>query len=204
MTEIARVKTVLTGFPGAPGVQTMYFRKRTGLGWDNYGSDLVNRMDDFWTTLGNVINTRTTWTVQSVIEIVDDATGVLQFTFSTGSPTGRGTGTNRQAPTPTGLLAEWLTNDVADGRHVKGKAYVVPVDLGTISIDGAPETAALQAVQNAAEGVIGSGGEAVVPVVWHRPKKDKVTKVITRVGGAYDVKYASVMTKFCVLRSRRD
>jgi hypothetical protein len=204
MQEIARVKCVTAGFEGAPGTSTFYFRKRTGLGWDNYVSDLVTRVGDLYTAMQPYGRNTWTWTVPGVVEVIQDDNGALVGEFIGQEPTGTGSGGTNWGPNASGALMKWGTNDIADRRHIKGRTYFVPLITGAYDGNGNVAVAVRQAMQNAGEAYIGSGGEAVVPVVWHRPKKDKTTHVITRVGSSFDVKFCSEMTKSTVLRSRRD
>jgi hypothetical protein len=202
--EIARVTTVSTGYLGAPGVSTFYFRKRTALGWDNYTNDLIQRIHEFWQDSAAYLSTAVTYTTQAEVQIVQDTDGELQSAQIGTTAASTGSDANGMSPQGAGIVVSWLTPDIANGHRVRGRTFMVPVSLSSFDVYGKPTTAAQQALQLAAEGVIGSGGEAVVPVVWHRPKKDPVTHAITRAGSAHDVDQAAVGNKTAVLRSRRD
>lgn len=202
--EIARVKMITTGYAGAPGTTTLYFKKRTGLGWDNYVEDLLDRVNDFFTGVAGYWPTQFIWNAVNTIEIIDDENGELLSNFIGSDHNGAGAVGDSFLPLPTGLICTWKTAAITNGRHVRGRTFLVPLGSNAFSSDGGPVVALRTAVQTAAEAYIGTGGEAVVPVVWHRPKFDKVTHALTRNGAAFDVNGASTQDKFCVLRSRRD
>jgi hypothetical protein len=206
MAEIARVKTITTGFSGAPGVTTQYFRKRTSLGWSNYVTDLTERPHGLFTDLGSMLCSQMTFTTLGTVEVLDDATGELQGTYIGQEPVGTGPGSGSYGPIASGLLIRWGTNDVANGRHVRGRTFIVPLATNMGNAAGVIDVSHRQTAQNAAETYIGSGGEAVVPVIWHRPvyTGPSGSRVLSRAGASFDVKNASVMTGFTVLRSRRD
>lgn len=204
-TSLARVSVVYTGFAGAPGYSNFYFRRRTGGGWEDYIGQVISRCNDFYEALESIISDAGHWEVQPSVDIINDFTGELEATHIGTALEGDGTGYAAWAPLASGLCIQWLTDGIRNGRHVRGRTFVVPVAADQIAADGGPVGGALTACGNAADALTGSGAEAVVPVIWSRPKYTNATPPVLDVNGTYsNITGNYTKDEFAVLRSRRN
>lgn len=206
MEEIARVKTVLTGWSGAPGISTNFFQKRTGLSWDTYGAQMVTRVQDAWTELAPYIPNSVTVTTEGTIDILSDSTGEVQQTLAAEAASHTGTSATGLLPTASALVVTWRTPGVVAGRHVRGRTFISPITANAVDFTGTPDAAFLALASTFASTLRGTGGEAVVPIIWARPKPAPNTDPQTwlRFGSQHLITEATIRDKFAVLRSRRD
>ena len=198
MTQISRIRTALTGFPGAPGVITMY-----ALDAGVFVADLEN----FWTTAGTLFMADVTLQVENAGDIIDDTTGVITGAWTSGVfPVSHGTGTGNYAA-PAGVLIEWMTSTILDGRRIRGKSFIVPVGLPNFTPAGQVDASVVaNLTANGVTLVTGTPGNMVI---WHRPRKARAATATlparaARPGGHALVTGVRVSPKVTVLRSRRD
>lgn len=198
MVALARVRVALTGFPGGPGVATFY-------GLD--GGVLAADLQAFMVTAGSLFMSDVTIQVPPGGDVIEDTTGVI-----TGSWTGgvfaaqHGVGVGSYAA-PSGILIEWLTSTILDGKRVRGRTFLVPVASTNYGADGQVLPADVAGLTvNGNTLVNGSPGNFVI---WHRPRLARAAtlrlKALTaHPGGHAVVTGVRVDPKVTVLRSRRD
>lgn len=188
-----------TGWAGAPGRSTFY--GNTGVSTPQV---LAN---DAYTLLNNIINplgnnaaalpAGVTITGDAYADELDVATGNQVGRLAvTPSPAIIGVGGQNWAA-PAGACITWSTNTFINGRRLRGRLFLVPLDGATcFATDGTLASSFLATLNGAIPVYIGAQSE---PVVWHRP---------TTKGGS-DGQSSPIVTgnakdKVAVLRSRRD
>ena len=198
-----RVRINWTGFPGGPGISTLYGTESTAA-----PASSSNCLTD----ISNQVPMDVSWNIPSSGDTIDPITGLITGGWSGGTPTpGTGGGTGVYAA-PVGCMIKWSTGQVRSGRRVKGRTFLVPL-VGT-AFDTAGN------VEPGAIGTIADGAAALVTAlapnffVWQRPRKasNAWTDVhgllhpakVARVGESIAITSSSVPTKAVVLRSRRD
>lgn len=198
--SIQRVKVVWGGIPTGAGVSTFY----TEGGAVPDLTKLRTALDNLKTALAPGV----TLQIQNQGDTLDETTGVLTGAWSTTSQaiiTSTGTGSYAA---PTGGCINWNTESIHNGRRLRGRTFVVPMNVGQYGASGQLLAGAVTALQGVIAGVL----LAVTPhfVVWGRPVKPKDAdgKVIpgsVGTGGlAGVISSGTVPTKAMVLTSRRD
>lgn len=163
MPEIGIIKTVMTGYAGAPGYSTHCFfgdpmSNSTAL-------DAANAVSLFWNTISDRMAKGFTFSVQPDVHVVDEVTGALQR-IETVAPDAQSifAGTAAYAA-GVGAVAQWQTAGVHLGQPLRGRTFLVPLagdqyqDDGTIGSIGLADLRAAAAAL-AAEANFG---------VWGRP-----------------------------------
>lgn len=198
MTDLYRHRTTLSGFPGAPGVCTMYFLDAV---------TTIASLRAFWDGIKGMLPIDLSAQVEASGDIINAETGALTGAWSgTGVAAVVGTSAAVYAA-PVGLVVDWLTSTILDSHHLRGRSFIVPVTSGFFEVNGSPTAEAISALGGAAAGLIAA--EAGIMQIWHRPRAAVAAdlahlEVTARVGGHGDVTASHVPDLAAVLRSRRD
>jgi len=198
MTNLFRVRTELTGFIGAPGVATMYFRDVTSA---------LSSVHDLWANIATTMPSDVHIQVIGFGDVIDDVTGDLVATWTQSNPAaivGTVTGTYSA---PVGLLLRWSTDTVVDGHRLRGRTFVVPCGSNMFGTDGQVIPANVVGLQTAISAFQTAQNASFA--VWHRPKFGPVpsgggVRPRLRDGSNGLVTGTGISTKAVVLRSRRD
>jgi len=192
---LCRVKSVITGASGLPGLGTAYFVPAAAVATTAEATDVAARVRAFWLGVAPNLESGTNVAVSGVVDSLDPATGTLVGqTVGTTPAVVNATGTSA-SPTATMLGLRLATGAVVNGRLLKGRWFIGPLSSGTNN-GGVPLAAALTNLLSGTSGML-TGTTGAYPCVWHRPKLG--------VGGAaYQVTGYSADTRFWYLRSRRD
>lgn len=195
MPNMLRIRTVLNGWSGGPGLSTFYFDPGvvtidaamiTGV------TGRVRQYFDAWRAYMPTVNTAQ---VDSVADIVDAATGALVGQVSAGSAPAVVVGSGGVAgPAFVAVVGRLTTNSFVGGKRLRGRTYAGPLSA-TFTDSVAPEGGLLAAVQS---GLVLMNTPAGGPglVVWHRPTGGA--------GGAIaGVVNTSASPVYGVLKSRR-
>jgi hypothetical protein len=206
MVELARVRTVISGWPGAPGLHTQYFKKIGAGAWGAYDAIMTDQMGECWTDAADLFPSTVTFTVQPLIDVIEDTTGEIQETLTGTTVAVVGTGSVAALPTSTALCVSYQTAGVVAGKHVRGRSFLSPLALfDLIDTDGTPNSSAIGIAQNFGNAIQGVGTGLVQAVVWSRPKISKTEPgEYERFGSSHAITSATVIDKYAVLRSRRD
>lgn len=194
MANVLRVRTVWTGFPGAPGYTNMFFDAASG---DNAAAtaaaDVVTL---FWQSLTTQFPSDVRWQVQSEVPLVDVASGQMvdQLTADT-QPAVAGNGAT-QYSAPTGGIVDWVTSVFSNGRKIVGRTYLVPLGGNMYDGVGSLIPGALDAINQAAAALASTTPTSMM--VYSRPTAGRP------IGQANAVTSVRVPDRACVLRSRRD
>lgn len=193
-----RVHTVLSGWPGGPGLQTFYFLG-TGEEVQSDADDVVSRVRAFWTLMQQRLCTKMTVLVNGDVDVLNPSSGtVTNMLTSTATPTpilGSGSATFNAYPAM--LLLRSRTAGVRKGQRVSGRSFIGPMGSDT-DIDGVPGPGTLSELVAAAD-ALKTGPTDEVPVVWSRNTGGVISD-----GQAFPVVAYSASPKWAILTSRRD
>lgn len=194
MASIYRITAEWSGWQGAPGFTNLYFRNIEGAGGT---SDMQGRVRTFFAAFNNALPSAVRIQVQGEVAVIDDATGEITAFISNTPPAvvqGEYSGPYSAA---SGVCITWLTSGVRNGRHVRGRTFIVPLGAPAFESDGT--VANPQGLQTIAQGLLDPLGDDMV--VWSRPG---LLNGSTQPGTSFDVTGARVRDRTAVLRSRRD
>lgn len=184
-TALDRIVVRMDGWPGAPGFMTFYV---------NDGTTGQPAVLDFINAVKSSFDSHITFTVPGEGDIIDDASGVIQGTWTVGSPTTvSGTG-NQQFAAPAGACITWSTGTIVNGRRLRGRTFLVPLIVACYDADGTIGGATLTALRNAASAL----WVAADLKVWHRPTAPGALD-----GSSAAVSGSTVSDRVSILSSRR-
>lgn len=187
VTNLARVRTVMTGLPGTPAYSNFYFDAGTGDA-GVYQSLVL----DFWTALAGQIRMTLTMSMVNPIPIINDTTGeVVDVAVGDGGSV-NSTGNTDELPPMTSGLLQMHTGVFYNSRELRGRCFI-PYPLETSSTDGKPTSTYTDLIQATAEDLLGSEGANGAWRVWSR------TKLVSNA-----VSSVAVWNQWASLRSRRD
>lgn len=194
MPTLARVRTIWSGFPGAPGYTNMFFAGPTtgSLPDANSAASLVST---YWGAVKSILPPDVQIQVQAEQDIVDVATGKMVGTQSS-SAQPQVTGAMSGAySAPTGATQPWPSSTFSNGRRVTARTYLVPLGGGAFEANGTLTSTAITTMFNAASALVADPNTHLA--VYTRPKAG--------VPGSYALCSAATPRDVAaVLRSRRD
>lgn len=199
MAELWRVKINWTGFPGGPGYTNLHFETTDG-GAITQGAidESVTRVQEFLGDIRGMLPLVVATGVDSMVQEIDEVTGNLE-TLWTGTVAAPATGSDTTVYSAvSGAVINWFTNEVRNGRRVKGRTFVVPLGGNQYDFTGTIGTSRLEDLNAAALALRTAGASRLV--VWKRPTGG----IVLPDGGAYPVVSHSVPDKAAMLTSRRD
>lgn len=197
--HLMRVRVSTTGWPGAPGLNTFYF---------SIPDDAVVPDNGDCLTVANRVRTGlnsdfkqnfpTTWiaTVSPTVDILNMITGALEGSESVTAPaTVAGTTSATFGPEASMLALNQNTNDVVNGKRVRGRSYFGPI-APVADANGTPTATQKNNIELMGSSLGGATGGAPEWVVWHRPVNEAG-------GSAHKIVTWLLRDRFAVLRSRR-
>lgn len=193
--SIFRVKARWQGFSGAPGYTILHF----GDGTEQDGAtpdSAVVATRAFFQSLSGLLAPGVSISIENAVEELETGSGQMQTIHTTASVTpvtASGAGTYAA---PVGAVVNWITNEVRNGRRVRGKTFLVPMSSSIYQADGTLATAHMATIQQAAEALIADANSLLC--VYARPETGTTNGRLAPVTGA------RVPDMAAVLRSRRD
>lgn len=136
MVHVARVRSTWSGWPGGPGVSTMYYAAAPT------NAQLAG-LQAFWSNIAGHIPVGIKVQVENTGSIVDAATGKADDAWSgpvQTAATGSGTGGMSAA---SGVHIRWNTGQFFNGRAVRGRTFIVPTMTSSFDPDGTINTGSL-------------------------------------------------------------
>lgn len=185
MTELSRLRTVWSGFPGGPGVTTMYFLDT---------ATAVASVHAFWATLAGIIPADVNLQVQNSGDVIEDSTGALTGAWTASAVAVIGGGDGEKYAAPAGACINWLTETIGPHRRIRGRTFVVPLANDAYQTDGSLDATKLGYLQSAADDLVASQSASFV--VWHRGTGSDGTNGLVTAAHVHDF--------VSILRSRRD
>lgn len=193
-----RVRTVLTGWSGAPGYQTFYFSPISATPTQAEVNDVGARVRTFWSAIAGLIAIPVGISVQPGVDFIDPTNGQLTGSGAISPVPAVVVGTAAGDFYAPGIVMNLTmeTGVTQSGRRVRGRSFIGPI---TESIAGAGTllSTSISTLQTAAGPLIAAGTTPSRLLVWSRPKPG-------RAGGAFFVTATPVPSKLAHLRSRRD
>lgn len=192
--DMLRVTALWSGFPGAPGYSNFFFAGGGGLISD--AQQVAQRVADAFAAVAPRLPVDVTIQVEQAVEVIDSDTGMTtDFREISTIPPVVGSGGASYAG-PTGAVVNWRTNDLRNGRRIRGRTFLVPLSTASFATDGTLSEAAREDVQDFAAVLIGGDLDSELGV-WSRP--------IGGAGGVFATVVSSTVPDMAaVLRSRRD
>lgn len=167
---MAKVTINWTGFPGGPGYSNLYFRDISGgAAMDQAVVDAAVAKVEAWIGYWrNRLPTAVKTGVDPTVEIVESATGELQG-FMTASVLAPAAGLGVASfSAPSGACVTWYTSTVRNGRRMRGRTFIVPLDTVSYEADGTLLSIIVTATPAVNDAMIATGGPAELGV-WARP-----------------------------------
>ena len=195
--SIMRIRTVISGSQGLPGLSTTYANGASATPVTADAADMVARVRAFWDGIKTLLPSTSIILVSGQVDLLDPANGELTGGLSVTAPSAvLGTG-SESLPQATSILLQCETGVIIAGRRLRGRTFISPVDQVT-NIDGLVGSASRNTIITSATTSL-TGVTTSAPVVWHRPKAPGPTG-----GSVSPVTSYNVGSNFAVLRSRRD
>ena len=195
MSNMLRVRTVLNGWSGGPGLSTFYFDPGVVTVDAAMVTGVTGRVRSYFDAWKAFMPTANTAAVDAVADILDPLTGNLTGQVSAGAAPSVVVGTGGiQGPAFVACVGRLTTNSFIGGKRLRGRTYAGPL-AASFTDSTTPEGGLQAAVQNGLVLLNTSGGGPGL-VVWHRP-----------VGGSGGAMAAVINTSaspvYGILKSRR-
>lgn len=194
MAIIWRVTTRWSGGAIGTGFTNMFFTG--GVGTEQAAADATRAFfAGCYGGSGTDLPSGISLTFPSGVDLVEETTGVLTTTTSVTAPssiTGAGSGTYAA---PAGACVSWLTGGVIDGRHVRGRTFVVPLLSSGFQSNGTIADALVTNISQAAAALIAAAPELTI---WHRP-----ASIAAGGGASFPAVAFRLNDKVAMLTSRR-
>lgn len=170
MVQMAKITINWTGFPGGPGYSNLYFRDISGTAAVDQAvvDDAVGKVLAWIGYWRNRIPTAVKTGVDPTVEIVESSTGELQgFMTATVPAAAAGLGT-ASFSAPSGACVSWYTSTVRNGRRMRGRTFIVPLDTTSYEADGTLISSIVTATPAENAKMYATGGPAELGI-WARP-----------------------------------
>lgn len=171
MASMARVRVVLAGWAGGPGLATHYFLNAaspTGT-LEEMSQECCDRVQAAWVLMQNVEPNIWTATTQPTVDWINPENGEMTTSATVTAPAVvSGIEGTKFGPEASGICVNWLTNDFVSGRRVRGRTFISPTNDG-IDANGTPTAPHIAAVGNMFAALSDSTSGYPEFCVWHRP-----------------------------------
>jgi len=194
MALLWRVTARWTGGNIGTGFTNMFFTE--GIGTAQQAADAARAFLFSATGAANAnLPTGITISFSAGVDVLEPATGILIQTVPVTAPSSvTGSGSGAYAA-PTGACVSWVTSGIVNGHRVKGRTFLVPMAQSAFQSDGTLATAAISAIDSAAQTLIAAAPEFVI---YHRP-----SSLAAGDGSTHPVLAERTNDVAAVLRSRR-
>lgn len=152
-----RLRVSWDGLGGLPGVSTFYY---------GVASPNVSDCTAFFTAIKGLCPTGLTWTIPSSGDELDSANGALTGVWAgTGGGTVLASGGSTGYAAGTGMVVDWATGVIHNGRRVKGRTFICPTMRDNFTNAGVIVGTAVTTMQTAANTFAASG---VAKGIWSK------------------------------------
>lgn len=212
MASILRVKLRWSGYQGGPGFSVFHFRDSDGGGdFSSQAQAAVARVDTFKNAIREHLPQAVSLQVESDVEEIEETNGELVAAHNTvpaGSVLGNASSTHNFAAA-VGAVINWRTGGVRNGRRVRGKTFLVPLNGSAFATDGTLAASTVTSLNAAGTALINATGSPDLGVYARpTPVKDAQGNPIpgefNEDGIWHLATSVSVPDMGAVLRSRRD
>lgn len=207
MTTLYRIRSIWTGFSGAPGYTNMYFGTTDPLAAG--AQTAANDVKAFWelvkVNLPDVVHIA----IEGAVALVEDLNGQQTGELALSSTPAPSVGTQSVAYfAPAGASVNWGTSSFLYGRRVKGRTYIVPLAANCSDVGGTLLDTVKTSLNTAAAGLVAAPSQMVV---FTRPRDAVAADPARGIAGSAErpgssslVTSGTVRDVIAVLRSRRD
>lgn len=197
-----RVRCVWTGIPTGSGVSTFYFGS---------GTTSMTALTSFWNSAINPCPNGVKVTIPNVGDQVNETDGkIVGAWVGSGGSQVSGIGGTGAYAAQSGLVIDWLTSLVVDGRRRQGRTFIVPIIPSSFDSDGSLSSANVTQYTTYATTLIAAyAGEMKVfvrPLASQVAVPGNIPPIKARtghVGAAAQIISARVPDIVATLRSRR-
>lgn len=204
MQLMAKAQMRWNGILGAPGYSSFYFRE---FGWDAVGDidatdaqSIIDRVDTFAEVVKAWLPYNTNLTVSNDVEIIDaengDLLGAVGGTADPPHVSPQALGQTYAGPV--GAVVNWKTGGFRNGRRIKGRTFLVPLNGGVFDTNGTLAAGLITSLTAGAAALAANNANGDLGV-WARPTGPAATDGIWTV-----ISSSNVPDLAAVLRSRRD
>lgn len=202
MANLYRTRILLSGWEGAPGLNTVYWT--AGIGGAGVASpsdvaDFHEELGNAWQVMGGYCCDSYTFEVDGTVDVIDPTTGDIQgiVQSDTGNPAWtQGTSTISKLSRATMACVSLQTDIWQAGRRLQGRYFLGPLNTEAFGEDGQILSAAQSTINDALQASISGLGPRLA--VYHRPSRGQAN-------GYYgDVVTVATRRKPATLSSRRD
>lgn len=142
-TNMYRTRTIFTGIPGSPFLQTLFWDAGSGT-----MQQTVDALEDAYDSMDANISADLEWRVDSVVDVVDPVSGSIVNQSGVNTTPGVGISGGDNLPRGTQGLVHLRTGVFQGGRQVSGKFYLPgPTETESTS-EGVPSNAYLSTVED--------------------------------------------------------
>lgn len=204
MVTIMRVQADWTGFPGAPGYSSFYFRDFGTGGLDGTEPDqaqaqsAADRVSTFFTNVRAHIAAEVNLAINPEVEFIEDTTGLMQSIAQISPTPITGVSAGGSWSGPVGAVVNWRTDSVKKGRRIRGRTFLVPIVSSRYHAQGGLAEQYRASIETAATNLIDTTDTPDLGV-YSRPSGPGATD-----GQWAVVSSCNVPGLSAVLRSRRD
>lgn len=191
---IHQVRSVWTGFSGAPGYTNFYFSSVIG---EEAAGAAIQAVNTFWGSVGLMLPSGVRVETESELTVIDEVTGTIEG-YETGDVEGLAYEGNvdQGYSAASGAVINWGTDGVRNGRRIRGRTFIVPLGGDAYQDDGTLTSNRLSSLRSQAESLVANGAGPEF-CVWSRP--------VGGSGGQFaPIVSSRVPDMAAVLRSRRD
>lgn len=192
--DMLRITARWTGFPGAPGYSNFFFAGGGGFIGDH--NQVAQRVMGAFDEIRVLLTGGTSISLLPEAAVVDSDTGMVSELRAL-DPIAPVEGTSSATYAgPAGAVVNWRTSDLRNGRRIRGRTFLVPLNSNAYDDSGTLSVVALQDIGNFADAMRATDIDSELGV-WSRP--------VGGTGGVFaTVDAHNVPDMVAVLRSRRD
>lgn len=187
-----------TGFSGGPGYSNFFFNSGFMDGGliNDEAELLAGRVRDAFSEISQILPESVRISIDNEVPTIDSDTGVIQ-SFNSIDPPSQVSGALRDTYAgPAGAVVTWRTDDLRNGRRIRGRTFLVPLQTSVFEGDGTLRNDAISSISDFADTLLGGSLDGDLGV-WSRPTDGS--------GGVFaTVTGYTVPDMAAVLRSRRD
>lgn len=197
--DMFRVTARWTGFTGSPGYSNFFFSSGflDGGLLNDEAQLLSDRVVSAFDALTQILPGSVTITTEPEVAVIDSDSGMAtNFSIVDQDSVNGGASGSMGYPGPSGAVVTWRTDDLRNGRRIRGRTFLVPLSNTAFEGDGTLRENAIGYLNNFADTLVGGSLDGDLGV-WSRP--------VGGSGGVFaTVTGYSIPDMVAVLRSRRD
>lgn len=202
--DILRITALWSGFPGAPGYSVFHFTTDGGF-WDGgvagdpaqgAAQGAAERVSTAFSNLVGFLPNGADIQIEPEAVVLNSDTGEAVGFIDVDAPPTEPSASSNDMVGPAGAVVNWRTSDYRFGRRIRGRTFLVPLNIRAYESDGTLSDIGRDAVQLFGDAMVNGEGSADFGV-WSRPRGGS--------GGVFaTVDSFNVPDMAAVLRSRRD